>query len=287
MVTVVLWVPVIPANITKLVSAPASHMIAALVLLNHKFTLFALTVVQIALKELNFLSLALPLVHSQQALRAKLLKAFIAHHHIVHSLFYDAFALLSRAQSQVRVLRSDVELVDLFVALLNVCGEPLEEVASHVHSGRTALVGTHHFLEALDLVDGVVVQTRLTKTAPMFAVAHVDLKVFIFGFLYLTFTYFAIGLRIGNCGFYFTADSASKFGCFEVALWRFFVRFGFRDLAPQNALHHGRNSLFGVPGDAEGDGGVGLTLGHILFGLFSDDVTFCPFQIHSRLITII
>ena len=62
MVAVVGTGPGSPADVAELVLAPTGHVVAALVLLNDEAALLALSVVQIVLKKLHFLLVALPLV---------------------------------------------------------------------------------------------------------------------------------------------------------------------------------------------------------------------------------
>jgi len=55
--------PIRPTDIAELVAAPASHVVAALVLLDYEFTLFALSVVKVALEEFDLLAVAFSLVN--------------------------------------------------------------------------------------------------------------------------------------------------------------------------------------------------------------------------------
>ncbi len=50
-IIVVFRLPILPADITELIPTAAGHMVAALVLLNDKLALFALTIVQLLLEE--------------------------------------------------------------------------------------------------------------------------------------------------------------------------------------------------------------------------------------------
>ncbi len=51
MLVVMLGRPILPTDVAELIVAAAGHMVAALVLLNHSFALFALTIVQLLLEE--------------------------------------------------------------------------------------------------------------------------------------------------------------------------------------------------------------------------------------------
>lgn len=58
-------------------------MIASLILLYNEFALFALSIMQIALKELNFMLVAVPFMFTHQTFCAELRLTFIANHHII------------------------------------------------------------------------------------------------------------------------------------------------------------------------------------------------------------
>lgn len=60
--TLMILIPFLSTHITELISAPASHMITTLVLLNYEFALFALSVMEVLLEKFQLLALALALV---------------------------------------------------------------------------------------------------------------------------------------------------------------------------------------------------------------------------------
>ena len=82
MIVVVDIGPVIAADVAKLVFASAGHLVAALVLLNDKLAFFALSVVQILLKVLNFVVVALTFMGEEEAMRTKDFVALNAGHFI-------------------------------------------------------------------------------------------------------------------------------------------------------------------------------------------------------------
>jgi len=55
--------PWLPTNIAKLVPTPASHVVAALVLLNYKFALLALPIMQVALEKDDLVGVTLSIVN--------------------------------------------------------------------------------------------------------------------------------------------------------------------------------------------------------------------------------
>ena len=152
-------------------------MVATLVLLDDEAAFLALPVVQVVLKKLHFLLIALPLVGSQEALPAEFLPARVAHHHAVHCCLHYSFTVLAGAQFGVGVLGHHLELVDFLVVFLNVSGQVAEEGRAHLHDRRTALGGAVNLFKIFDLVDGVVVQAGLAEGVLVLAVAEVDLLV--------------------------------------------------------------------------------------------------------------
>lgn len=60
MISIMLNTPFSPANITKLVFAPASNMIASLNLLHDGLALFALSIVEVVLEEPDLLLITVP-----------------------------------------------------------------------------------------------------------------------------------------------------------------------------------------------------------------------------------
>jgi hypothetical protein len=65
------------ANITKLISASTSHMIAALIFLYHKFTLLASSEMQIALEKFNLVLITLSDMYFEETFATKLYNAFL------------------------------------------------------------------------------------------------------------------------------------------------------------------------------------------------------------------
>ena len=187
MVTIVFDCPRHSTNITKLILAPASDVIASLILLNYYFTPLALPVLQIILKKQDLLTITVSLVHFQQTFTAKFSLATVANHQLPDLPLYNPVTVLLRTQLCLRVLCYHLELTDLLVVLLNIGRQLLKKVSPHVENRRTPLARTVYFLKVFDLVDHVVVKTRFTKVKFMFTIAHVDLLTFI--------------LRLDNIGF--------------------------------------------------------------------------------------
>jgi hypothetical protein len=65
MVAVMCRVPNCTADVAKLVSATAGHVIAALIFLNYKPTFFTLAVMQVVLEEFHFMFITRTLMPSQ------------------------------------------------------------------------------------------------------------------------------------------------------------------------------------------------------------------------------
>lgn len=66
MITIVWRRPLLATDVAELVTAPTSHVIAALVFLYYEFTLLALSVMQVALKEYDLERVTFSLMHCQQ-----------------------------------------------------------------------------------------------------------------------------------------------------------------------------------------------------------------------------
>lgn len=114
--------PVLPTDVTELKTAFAGDVVAALIFLNDELALLALPIMQIPLKELHLFIVALPRMHCQQTLGTEFMLTLVADHHGLIYFLDDAFTVLPRTESEVRVFGSEVELVYLFVILLDVCG---------------------------------------------------------------------------------------------------------------------------------------------------------------------
>lgn len=114
--------PFLSTYIAKLISAPASHMIAPLVLLNHKLTLFALPIVQTILKKPQLLKLTLALVRLQKAPSAEFPFAGAAQHQFLACWLENTFALLARTHPKLGVPRRKAKAMDLSVLLLYLYG---------------------------------------------------------------------------------------------------------------------------------------------------------------------
>jgi hypothetical protein len=148
-------------------------MVAPLILLNHELALTALAIVKVPLKELHLVSVAVPLVPTQKALRAKLRLAFVANHNPLDRTADESFAVLLWAQFYVWVVGRNVKLVQFSVGFLHVGGELFEELSGCVDEGTAVLPRTVHFFEHFDFVNGVVVQTRLAEVLFVFAATKV------------------------------------------------------------------------------------------------------------------
>lgn len=83
--------------------------------------------------------------------------------------------------------------MDFFIVPLDISWQIFEEPSIHVQSLRTAVSRTIDFFKILDLIDDIVVQTRLTEIELMFTLAHVDLLELLFsGFDNICLTYLTL-----------------------------------------------------------------------------------------------
>ena len=122
-VLVVVWGrPIGAADVAELIGASAGHMVAPLILLNHELALAALAIVKVPLKELHLVSVAVPLVPTQKALRTKLRLAFVANHNPLERTADESFAVLLWTQFYVWVVGRNVKLVQFSVRFLHVGG---------------------------------------------------------------------------------------------------------------------------------------------------------------------
>ena len=160
------------ADIAELITTSTGHVIAALILLNHEFALFALAVVKVVLKELHLLLVAQSFVFCQQTLGAELRLTRITDHDSISNDGNDSFAVLLGTQLFVGIVGRLVELMYLSVVLLDVDGELLKEEGAGIDEGVAAVPRTGDFLKHFDLVDDVVVQAGLAEVALVLALAQ-------------------------------------------------------------------------------------------------------------------
>lgn len=99
--------------------------------------------------------------------------AFVADHYIIVDFFYYSFTVLSGAKSYIRVFRSEIKLIDLFVVLLNVSRQIFEKIGAHVQRGWASISRAHDLFKIFDFVDDIMMQARFTKVEFMLAIAHV------------------------------------------------------------------------------------------------------------------
>jgi len=78
-----------------------------------------------------------------------------------------------------------MEFMYFFVFVLDVERKLFEKVGINTHELLASFVRTGHFFEIVNFIYSIVMQTRLTKTKLMLALAHVD-QSFIFDHLTLT-----------------------------------------------------------------------------------------------------
>ena len=78
---------------------------------------------------------------------------------------HHSFAVLSWTQFLVGVFYCLVELVQLSVLQLHLQGQTFEEIAGSVEEGLTLFMGAVDFLEVVDFVNDVVVETGLTEVS--------------------------------------------------------------------------------------------------------------------------
>jgi len=72
--------PFLAAYIAKLITTPARHMVTALILLYHKSTSFALTIMHTALKMSKLILVAGVLMSLKKTVATKLCLAYLAFH---------------------------------------------------------------------------------------------------------------------------------------------------------------------------------------------------------------
>jgi hypothetical protein len=86
------------AQITKLVLASACHMVASRSLFNNCLAILTLSEVQIVLKKVYFLLIAIPFVFFKVTLRAKLYFAISAYPRLILFNFDNPFTILFRTK---------------------------------------------------------------------------------------------------------------------------------------------------------------------------------------------
>ena len=184
------WSPSRTANVAELITASTGHVVAALILLNHELALLALAVVKVILKKLYLVLVAQSLMFGQQALGAERRFTSIAKHDSVSINRNNSFAPLLWAQFFVGIVGRLVELMYFPVVLLDVEGKLLKEQSVGINERAAVFSRAGDFLKHFDLINNIVMQTRLAKVELVFAIAHAQLLViyFYFPFAYLTVT---------------------------------------------------------------------------------------------------
>jgi len=127
MIVVVNTSPLISTDITKLIAAFAGHVIAPLILFNNKLAFFALTIVQVILKILNFMRITLACVGGEEASCTERTFTNIANHCIVPYRSNNTLAILSRTNLQVGIFGDHEESIYFLVIFLNIQRQSLEE----------------------------------------------------------------------------------------------------------------------------------------------------------------
>ena len=140
-------------------------MIATLSSFNHVLTLPALPVVQVVLKKVHFVLVALSRMLRKHALLTKHLPTFLTLR--VHSLnqLQDAvFTLFVGTHPQVGVLRCQIEGMHFLVLFADVLGQVvLVEVGISVENQVATFLRANNFLEHADFVDDIMLEAGVTE----------------------------------------------------------------------------------------------------------------------------
>jgi hypothetical protein len=170
--SVVVSGPLFTANVTEFVLAPAGHVIASLRPFNDEFAVFALSEVQIVLKEVDFFLVAVSLVLLKVTLCTEFTLALVAYPCLVLGDFDDSFAIFLGTQFQGRVVRCHVKLVRFQVLLPDFLRKVSVEFGFRVHDKVAPFLRTQDFLEHFDFVRDVISDAVLTVR--MLAFAKID-----------------------------------------------------------------------------------------------------------------
>lgn len=163
-------------------------MIAPLILFYYELALRALAVVQVALEKFDLMFVAVSSVPSQEAFSAELRFALVANHYVFKGASDKSLTIFLRTQLHVGIVCGDVELMQLAVTFLYVCGELFEEICGDVNEGVAFLPRASDLFKGFDLVDHVMVEAGLAEIEAVLTVAHVGLLLTLFhlGFADLT-----------------------------------------------------------------------------------------------------
>jgi hypothetical protein len=112
--------PLSSANITKLISATACHMIAPLILFNHKIAFLALPVMKIVQEKLELLFIAITLMGLEKAIFAEGVLTDLTNHMLFVILLEKSFTMLLRAEPELGILRGEIKQMNFFVLILDV-----------------------------------------------------------------------------------------------------------------------------------------------------------------------
>ena len=158
-------IPILPAQVTELMLAHTSHVVASLTPLDDILAFAALSVVQVVLEKVDFVFITVAFMLWEHALLTKHLLALAALR--VHSIDHrqnSVLAFLARAQSQIRVFGCQVEGVHFLVFLAHLLGQILGvKFRFDVHDFITVLCRTDHFFEHPHFVYHIMLKAGVTE----------------------------------------------------------------------------------------------------------------------------
>jgi hypothetical protein len=93
-VTVVSSLPICTTDIAELIATTAGHVVTPLILLNHNFALFALTIVQVVLEKVHLMLITQSLMHIQQTFTTKHRFTVATNHQSFCNGLNDPFTIL-------------------------------------------------------------------------------------------------------------------------------------------------------------------------------------------------
>lgn len=180
---VMLGSPSLAADIAKLIVAAAGHVVPPLVFFQSQAAIFACSVFEVLLEELEFKLITGASVLQHQAVAADTpLAAITEHNCVIRFLFlYNSFTVFIRTHLSIGVFLGQVELPHLVVALLHLHREPLKEKGASFDGDGAGWIRTGHLLKLLDAVDGVFVEALFAEAIFVGAVGYVEPCLFLGG----------------------------------------------------------------------------------------------------------
>ncbi len=161
--------PICSAWVAELMFTSTSHVIASSNSFNNNFTVRTLSVIQVVLKEVNLIFLALALMLFKIAFITVFSLASIANSRLAQQNFDYTITCLFRAKFKWWIIRSGIKIMNFNVFLSDRFRKVLEKICLLAHYFIAFLFWTKNLLKHAYFIENILVKTMRTKK--MFTIA--------------------------------------------------------------------------------------------------------------------